>query len=50
VMVSIALMTGVLLGSIGVAGLYVAQIFEEVKERPTSIVWMNTSSPDNEDF
>lgn len=45
VMVSIAFMTGVLLGSIGVAGLYIAQIFDEVKERPTSIVWMNTAAP-----
>lgn len=45
VMVSIAFMTGVLLGSIGVAGLYIAQIFDEVKERPTSIVWMNTATP-----
>ncbi len=50
VMVSIALMTGVLLGSIGVAGLYIAQIFDEVKERPTSIVWMNTSSPNNKNL
>jgi dolichol-phosphate mannosyltransferase len=43
VMVSITFMSGVLLGSIGVAGLYIAQIFEEVKERPTSVVWETTS-------
>lgn len=42
VMVSITFMTGVLLGSIGVAGLYIAQIFDEVKERPTTIVWETT--------
>jgi dolichol-phosphate mannosyltransferase len=42
VMVSIAFMTGVLLGSIGVVGLYVGQIFAEVKERPTSIIWETT--------
>jgi len=49
VMVSISFMTGVLLGSIGVAGLYVAQIFDEVKERPTSVIWETTRSahPDN---
>lgn len=47
VMVSIAFMTGTLLGSIGVAGLYIAQIFEEVKARPTAIVWMDTFSPNN---
>ena len=39
VMVSIAFMTGILLGSIGIAGLYIAQIFDEVKERPTSVIW-----------
>lgn len=44
VMVSIALMTGVLLASVGVAGLYIAQIFEEVKERPTSVIWMTSSN------
>jgi len=42
VMVSIAFMTGVLLGSIGVAGLYIGQIFAEVKSRPTFIVWQDT--------
>lgn len=42
VMVSLSFMTGVLLGSIGVAGLYIAQIFDEVKERPTSVVWQTT--------
>jgi glycosyltransferase involved in cell wall biosynthesis len=42
VMVSIAFMTGVLLGSIGIAGLYIGQIFTEVKERPTSIIWETT--------
>jgi glycosyltransferase involved in cell wall biosynthesis len=42
VIVSIAFMTGILLGSIGIAGLYIAQIFEEVKERPTSITWQTT--------
>lgn len=42
VMVSIAFMTGVLLGSIGVTGLYIAQIFDEVKERPTAITWQTT--------
>jgi dolichol-phosphate mannosyltransferase len=42
VMVSIAFMTGVLLGSIGVVGLYVGQIFAEVKKRPTFIVWEDT--------
>ena len=42
VMVSITFMTGILLGSIGVVGLYIAQIFEEVKERPTSITWETT--------
>jgi hypothetical protein len=41
-MVSLSFMTGVLLGSIGVAGLYIAQIFDEVKERPTSVVWQTT--------
>jgi len=41
-MVSIAFMTGILLGSIGVVGLYIAQIFEEVRERPTSITWQTT--------
>jgi hypothetical protein len=41
-MVSIAFMTGVLLGSIGVVGLYVGQIFAEVKKRPTFIVWEDT--------
>jgi hypothetical protein len=41
-MVSIAFMTGVLLGSIGIAGLYIGQIFTEVKERPTSIIWETT--------
>lgn len=48
VMVSIAFMTGVLLGSIGVTGLYVGQIFTEVKKRPTFIVWecTNGSSSD----
>jgi glycosyltransferase involved in cell wall biosynthesis len=43
VMVSIAFMTGVLLGSIGVTGLYVGQIFTEVKKRPTFIVWEHTN-------
>jgi glycosyltransferase involved in cell wall biosynthesis len=42
VMVSIAFMTGVLLGSIGVTGLYIGQIFAEVKKRPTFIVWEDT--------
>jgi dolichol-phosphate mannosyltransferase len=42
VMVSIAFMTGILLGSIGIVGLYIAQIFEEVRERPTSITWQTT--------
>jgi glycosyltransferase involved in cell wall biosynthesis len=42
VMVSIAFMTGVLLGSIGIVGLYIAQIFEEVRQRPTSITWQMT--------
>ena len=41
-MVSIAFMTGILLGSIGIAGLYIAQIFDEVKERPTSVTWQTT--------
>jgi polyisoprenyl-phosphate glycosyltransferase len=44
VMVSIAFMTGVILASIGVTGLYIAQIFDEVKKRPTSIVWETTQS------
>lgn len=48
VMVSIIFMTGVLLGSIGVVGLYVAQIFEEVKERPTSITWETTRNSHSE--
>lgn len=49
VMVSLSFMTGVLLGSIGVSGLYIAQIFDEVKERPTSVVWQTTfdNNPDN---
>jgi glycosyltransferase involved in cell wall biosynthesis len=49
VMVSITFMTGILLGSIGVAGLYIAQIFDEVKERPTSVIWETTrdTHPDN---
>jgi glycosyltransferase involved in cell wall biosynthesis len=42
VMVSLSFMTGVLLGSIGVAGLYIAQIFDEVKERPISVIWQTT--------
>lgn len=42
VMVSIAFMTGVLLVSIGIVGLYVAQIFEEVRKRPASITWQTT--------
>jgi hypothetical protein len=42
VMVSLSFITGVLLGSIGVIGLYIAQIFDEVKERPTSVVWQTT--------
>ena len=41
-MVSITFMTGVLLGSIGILGIYIAQIFEEVRERPTSITWQTT--------
>jgi glycosyltransferase involved in cell wall biosynthesis len=43
VMVSLTFLTGVLLGSIGVVGLYIAQILEEVKERPTYVVWEVTS-------
>ena len=35
-------MTGILLGSIGIAGSYIAQIFDEVKERPTSVTWQTT--------
>ena len=46
VMVSISFTTGVMLGSIGVAGLYIAQIFDEVRERPTSVVWDTTRSTD----
>lgn len=42
VMVSIAFMTGILVGSIGVTGLYIGHIFEEVKERPTYVVWETT--------
>lgn len=42
VMVSLAFTTGILLGSIGIAGLYISQIFEEVKERPNSIIWLTT--------
>jgi dolichol-phosphate mannosyltransferase len=44
VMVAIVLMTGVILGSIGIVGLYIAQIFEEVKERPTFIIWKETAN------
>jgi dolichol-phosphate mannosyltransferase len=42
VMVSLSFITGVMLGSIGVVGLYIAQIFDEVKERPTSVIWQTT--------
>jgi dolichol-phosphate mannosyltransferase len=42
VIVSVMFLTGVLLGSIGMVGVYIAQIFEEVKERPTSIIWETT--------
>jgi dolichol-phosphate mannosyltransferase len=48
VMVSIAFMTGVLLGSIGVAGLYIGQIFSEVKERPNYIIWEDTNDSGRE--
>jgi dolichol-phosphate mannosyltransferase len=44
VMVSISFMTGVLLASIGVLGLYIGHIFDEVKERPTHIIWQTTRS------
>jgi len=42
VMVAIIFLTGIILSSIGIVGLYVAQSFEEVKERPTSIIWETT--------
>ena len=42
VMIALSLITGVLLGSIGVVGLYIAQIFDEVKDRPTSVIWQTT--------
>ena len=45
VMVSITFSTGVLLSSIGVTGLYIGRIFDEVKYRPTFIVWESTDSP-----
>jgi glycosyltransferase involved in cell wall biosynthesis len=46
VMVSLSFMTGVLLGSIGIVGLYIAQIFDEVKERPISVIWQTTRGDD----
>lgn len=47
VMVAIFFTTGVLLGFIGVTGLYVSQIFDEVKKRPLYLLWENTQTGEN---
>jgi dolichol-phosphate mannosyltransferase len=47
VMVAIFFMTGVLLGFIGVTGLYISQIFDEVKKRPLYLLWENTQTGEN---
>jgi hypothetical protein len=37
----------VLLGFIGVTGLYISQIFDEVKKRPLYLLWENTQTGEN---
>ena len=48
IMVSMLFMTGILIFSIGIAGLYIGQIYEEVKERPAYIVWEQTHNHGNQ--
>jgi dolichol-phosphate mannosyltransferase len=42
VMVMLAFMMGINLGSIGVVGLYVGRVLDESKRRPTYVVWKTT--------
>jgi dolichol-phosphate mannosyltransferase len=47
-MVMLAFMTGVILGSVGVVGLYVGRVLDESKRRPTYVVWKTTGDqPDH---
>jgi dolichol-phosphate mannosyltransferase len=48
IMVSMLFMTGILIFSIGMAGLYIGQIIEEVKERPPFIIWESTDNRDSQ--
>ena len=43
-MVMMFFMTGMILGSVGMVGLYVGRILEESKRRPTFIVWRTTGT------
>ena len=45
IMVMLAMLSGILLASIGMVGLYVGRIFDETKARPTYIVWTATDDP-----
>ncbi|MCU1360072.1 MAG: putative glycosyltransferase [Ilumatobacteraceae bacterium] len=42
VMVMLAFMMGINLGSIGVVGLYVGRVLDESKRRPTYVIWTTT--------
>jgi glycosyltransferase involved in cell wall biosynthesis len=42
-MVFMTFTTGIILASIGIVGLYIGRIFEEVKERPKFIIWEDTT-------
>ena len=49
IIVSIYFTSGIIIGSIGIAGLYISKIFEEVKQRPLYLIDQTTFTLDDHD-